>query len=771
MNVDNLPLSRKQILAIASARRNRTTILSGAIRSGKTIASILMFLDALNNRPESGIVAIVGRTLQTIERNVIEPMQDPAVFGELAKQVHHTRGSSLAVILGHNVHLIGASDARAEEKLRGMTACLIMVDEATLLPENFWTQIHGRLSVAGAKCLATTNPDNPAHYLKTKWMDRADEPEMRLSTWLFTLDDNPSLDPEYVETLKASYSGLFYLRNILGKWVAADGAIFDMYDPDKHVVKWEDLPEMRWILGVGVDHGTTNPTHAVMVGHGVDDVLYCMDEWRYKASDKEARWSNVQLSKGLRDWLQEAHHPRENPDNPDGFRGYVIVDQSAADFRVQLKQDGLGTNPARKDVLYGIRTMTALMASNRLKISDRCPELLKEIPSYVWDTKATEKGKDEPVKVNDHGCFVAGTLVETSDGPRPIERIRPGEMVYTRLGLRPVVASCQTGVLPVRQVELSDGTMLIGTGNHPVYVADRGFTPIDGLRYGDILVSCTSVLKRSSSKASSSDVTRIPNTTRTVDTSRLGSPTNSVVSSASTKKSGWTPMALPRSLRAITSTTSTTMFRTTTQPTSPASLSKITGSTTPTTSATIQSGWPGSESTSNVSDRSQVHGTAAMQAVLGIASTADAHGKAEGRRLPPVISADTNSSRWFPDDSVLTTASRHGGVKLDSTTSTASARFAEKHSGSTSTAERNAAPVSVVSVSDSLAPQPVFNLTVAEQPEYFAGGVLVHNCDALRYLLVTCERKWRRWIKLNELPIRTDDEDPVDEFEKTPFAA
>jgi len=160
-----------------------------------------------------------------------------------------------------------------------------------------------------------------------------------------------------------------------------------------------------------------------------------------------------------------------------------------------------------------------------------------------------------------------------------------------------------------------------------------------------------------------------------------------------------------------------------------------------------------------------------MQAVLGIASTADAHGKAEGRRLPPVISADTNSSRWFPDDSVLTTASRHGGVKLDSTTSTASARFAEKHSGSTSTAERNAAPVSVVSVSDSLAPQPVFNLTVAEQPEYFAGGVLVHNCDALRYLLVTCERKWRRWIKLNELPIRTDDEDPVDEFEKTPFAA
>lgn len=31
----------------------------------------------------------------------------------------------------------------------------------------------------------------------------------------------------------------------------------------------------------------------------------------------------------------------------------------------------------------------------------------------------------------------------------------------------------------------------------------------------------------------------------------------------------------------------------------------------------------------------------------------------------------------------------------------------------------------------------VFNLTVADQPEFFANGVLVHNCaDALRYLVM-----------------------------------
>ncbi|MBF6394151.1 PBSX family phage terminase large subunit, partial [Nocardia farcinica] len=103
-----------------------------------------------------------------------------------------------------------------------------------------------------------------------------------------------------------------------------------------------------WILGVGIDHGTTNPTHAVMVGHGVDDVWYVMDEWRYKADSEAARWSNVELSKGVRAWIDSAHHPSDDPDNPPTLTAPVFVDSSALDFRVQLKQDGLTNAKANK---------------------------------------------------------------------------------------------------------------------------------------------------------------------------------------------------------------------------------------------------------------------------------------------------------------------------------------------------------------------------------------------------------------------------------------
>src|SRR5262245_56105825 len=135
-----LPLSDKQLDSIRQATA-RINIWHGSVRSGKTIASLLCFLLAVRRAQASGLIVIVGRALQPDERNIIEPLQDPALFGDVADEVRHTRGATTAVILGRVVHLIGASDARAEGRLRGLTAALAYVDEATLLPEPFFVQL------------------------------------------------------------------------------------------------------------------------------------------------------------------------------------------------------------------------------------------------------------------------------------------------------------------------------------------------------------------------------------------------------------------------------------------------------------------------------------------------------------------------------------------------------------------------------------------------------------------------------------------------------
>ncbi|WP_394253648.1 PBSX family phage terminase large subunit [Arthrobacter pityocampae] len=408
--IEGFPLSRKQIESIVESQDKRLSVWTGAVRSGKTVASILAFIGALTVAPKSGLILIVGRTLQTIERNIIIPMQDPELMGAIASHVEHTRGSSTAVILGRTVHLIGAADARAEGKLRGMSASLAMVDEATLIPEEFWTQLLARLSVPGARCLATTNPGSPAHWLKKKFLDR--KADLDLGSWHFNINDNPSLEAEYIKALKSEFTGLFYKRFILGEWVAAEGAVFAFWNEDEYVVPWESLPPMQRLFGVGIDYGTTHATSAIVLGVGIDGVLYFIDEWRYEASDKTTALNDAKLSEAIRDWLAGDLMPHPSNLKPE----WVVVDPAAASLKVMLRDYGMdNVIDANNDVLYGIRTLSSLYMQGKLKVSDRCQGLIQEMPGYAWDKKATEKGEDKPLKVADDSIDPSRYIVVTTE--------------------------------------------------------------------------------------------------------------------------------------------------------------------------------------------------------------------------------------------------------------------------------------------------------------------------------------------------------------------
>ena len=397
VNVDAVThvMSRKQIRSImeCSARIN---IWSGAVRSGKTIASLLAFLFALVRAPHNGIIFVVGRTIQTVERNLIEVLQQhTGPFGPISRYVHHTRGSNTAVILGRVVHLVGANDVTAEGRIRGATAALIYIDEATLIPEAFFTMCLSRLSVRGSKLLCTTNPDGPMHWLRQKFMLR---PELNLRQWHFTLDDNPSLDPSYVRDLKAEYTGLFYRRFILGEWCLAEGAVYSSWDPDRHVVT--DLPIMSQWVALGIDYGTVNPFAAEMIGLGADGRLYVTSEYYYDSRAKMRELTDLQYANELIAWMGRVPVPGST------LRGirprYVVLDPSAASFRRQLHNLGVTSVHAKNDVMQGIRTVSSLLASGRLLVHESCTGLIAEFPSYSWDPKAAEKGEDAPLKVDDH---------------------------------------------------------------------------------------------------------------------------------------------------------------------------------------------------------------------------------------------------------------------------------------------------------------------------------------------------------------------------------
>ena len=91
-----------------------------------------------------------------------------------------------------------------------------------------------------------------------------------------------------------------------------------------------------------------------------------------------------------------------------------------------------------------------------------------------------------------NACFAAGTLVQTIDGPRPIEAIRVGDRVLSQgtssgqLAFQPVVAThCNEPTATLRIA--IDGESIVATGIHRFWKAGKGWTMARELKAGDRL--------------------------------------------------------------------------------------------------------------------------------------------------------------------------------------------------------------------------------------------------------------------------------------------
>ncbi|MGH3220877.1 MAG: hypothetical protein ACRDPY_19640 [Streptosporangiaceae bacterium] len=95
---------------------------------------------------------------------------------------------------------------------------------------------------------------------------------------------------------------------------------------------------------------------------------------------------------------------------------YIVIDPSAASFRGQCFQDSLNATLGDNAVLDGMRLVSTLFATNRLKIARDCEALIAELPGSSWDDDARLKGEDVPVKVDDHGLDGPRYGIKTTEG-------------------------------------------------------------------------------------------------------------------------------------------------------------------------------------------------------------------------------------------------------------------------------------------------------------------------------------------------------------------
>ena len=281
-------------------------ICDGSIRSGKTIAMILSFLlwSLSSFKGENFIIA--GRSMGALKRNVINPMI--AILRALRIPYTYIRSGpdTRLDIRGNSYYLFGASNEASQDTVQGLTAAGALLDEGALFPQSFVEQAIGRCSVEGSKVWINCNPEGPYHYLKTDYIDMAKQKQ--ILHLHFTLDDNLTLSPKVRRRYARMFSGVFFKRYILGLWVAAEGAIYDMFDEAVHVV--DKLPKIKkyWVFS---DYGTANPTVFLLIGESEDKRFYVCDEWRWDSRKEGQQKTDSDYCKALYKWVDALKvHPQ-----------------------------------------------------------------------------------------------------------------------------------------------------------------------------------------------------------------------------------------------------------------------------------------------------------------------------------------------------------------------------------------------------------------------------------------------------------------------------
>ena len=236
-------------------------IADGAIRSGKTLCMSLSFVLWAMERFNGQNFAMCGKTVGSFRRNVLFWLK-LMLTGRGYKFEDRRSDNLLIVSRGrreNNFYIFGGRDERSQDLIQGITLAGVFLDEVALMPESFVNQATGRCSVDGSKMWFNCNPEHPLHWFKAKWIDKA--AEKRLLYLHFTMEDNLSLSDAVKERYRRMYTGVWFVRFILGQWVAAEGACFPLFaaDPDRFTI-WE-APPIAY-ANIGVDFGGGTSGHA-----------------------------------------------------------------------------------------------------------------------------------------------------------------------------------------------------------------------------------------------------------------------------------------------------------------------------------------------------------------------------------------------------------------------------------------------------------------------------------------------------------------------------
>lgn len=387
-------------------------LISGPAGTGKSLACLLRLVMHAGENPHTRClivrktrVALTDAALLTLERDIFG--YGSPVIGSV------TRAGRRAYILpnGSEIATVGLDKA---SKVMSQDWDLIYVQEAIDLTEPEWETLTTRLGRAGGAgyLIGDTNPDKPTHWLKRRCErgicelieSRHEDNPMLWDGSRWTAAAHRPDGTGYIDRLDR-LTGVRHARLRKGRWVQAEGTVYENWDAAVHLVDNFEVPE-DWPRYLTVDFGYTNPFCCLWGATDPDGRLFLYREIYYSHRLVEDHAVTMQ------------HYIDQEP------RPYEIICDHDAEGRATLERKlGISTTAAQKlnkdgsieEVMSRLRVAGdgrprlfimrgALVERDPWLDEHRLPaSTVEEFDGYIWNLKAGRKKGEEPVDKDNHG--------------------------------------------------------------------------------------------------------------------------------------------------------------------------------------------------------------------------------------------------------------------------------------------------------------------------------------------------------------------------------
>jgi hypothetical protein len=294
------------------------------------------------------------------------------------------------------------------ETARGKKYSLVVLDEVDSMRafEKQWREIIRPTLVdyRGAALFMGT----PKGYKALYRLEKLSKTNTNYEVFHFTSFDNPNLDPDELEEMRAEMTPSQYAQEMLAEYHKMEGLIYEEFDRDVHMLPCPFTP-VRW--GLSIDFGYNHPLAAGIFAIGADNSVH-LDRLLY-----ERKLSDHKRSQAIKDLIGDTKLDILVGDSEDPLAIDTLNTQLGLKIQPVVKGPG--------SVLEGINKTQSLTHLKTLTMDPSCEDLAWEKENYSWKLDKNDDPLDYPVKENDDACDMERYMVMTIFGKhKPEFRVR-----------------------------------------------------------------------------------------------------------------------------------------------------------------------------------------------------------------------------------------------------------------------------------------------------------------------------------------------------------